>query len=271
VGDASAKSPGRQGVEAEALSAAGPAGPRPTVDAAEVARFAALAEEWWDPEGKLRPLHRLNPARVAFIRQRIAAHFSRDADAAQPLAGLRVADIGCGGGLLCEPLARLGATVVGIDAAAANIAVARAHADDAGLGIDYRAEAAEELRAAGERFDVVLAMEVVEHVADIDAFLAAAVGVLDEGGVMILATLNRTLKSYAFAIVGAEYVLRWLPRGTHDWRRFLRPSELAAGLRRHGAEIVELAGMSYNPLADAWSTSRDLSVNYMAVGRRRGL
>jgi 2-polyprenyl-6-hydroxyphenyl methylase/3-demethylubiquinone-9 3-methyltransferase len=241
----------------------------PSVDPDEVAKFAALAEDWWDPYGKFAPLHRLNPARLSFIRDRIAAHRGRDASAGRPLAGLRVLDIGCGGGLLCEPLTRLGAQVTGIDAAAENVAAAARHATGAGLDIDYRhatAEdlAAEDLAAGGAGFDLVLNMEVVEHVADVAAFLQASAALVAPGGAMVLATLNRTPKSFALAIVGAEYVLRWLPRGTHDWRRFLRPSELVSYLRGAGLDTRELTGVTYNPLTGAWRLApRDLDVNYM--------
>ncbi len=242
-----------------------------SLDPDEIARFAALAESWWDADGKFRPLHKFNPTRVDFIRDRAAAHFGRDAAAARPLDGLLLADIGCGGGLLAEPMARLGARVTGIDAAERNIGVESAHAALGGLDIDYRAAAVAELAAGGERFDIVLNMEIVEHVADLDAFLGASVSLLAPGGMMVVATLNRTPKAFALAVVGAEYVLGWLPRGTHDWRKFVRPSELGAGLRRHGAAISEITGVVYNPLTGAWSLSRDLSVNYMAValsGRR---
>jgi len=245
--------------------ATGPAGAGGSVDPAEIAKFAALAEEWWDPDGKFRPLHRLNPVRLRFIRDHLCRRFGRDAKATRPLAGLRVLDIGCGGGLLCEPLARLGAQVTGIDAAERNIAIAALHAEQAGLEIDYRHASAEELAAAGEAFDAVLNMEVVEHVADVGAFLSASAALLAPGGAMVLATLNRTPKSFLLAIVGAEYLLRWLPRGTHDWRRFLRPSELAGHLRTAGLEIAEMTGVTYNPLSDAWRESRDLDVNYMVL------
>jgi len=238
------------------------------VDADQVARFAAMAEEWWDPRGKFRPLHRLNPTRVAFVRDRAAAHFGRDATADLPLDGLRLIDIGCGGGLLAEPLARLGASVVGLDAGEDSIGIARSHAGQSGLAIDYRCQSIEDVAASDERFDIVLNMEVVEHVADLDTFLGASAAVLATDGMMIVATLNRTLKAYALAIVGAEYVLRWLPRGTHDWSRFVRPAELAATLRRHGVAIAELTGVVYNPLSDSWALSRDLSVNYMALATR---
>ncbi len=240
-----------------------------SVDPDEIAKFAALAGEWWDPAGKFAPLHRLNPARLTFIRDRIAAHAGRDPLAERPLAGLRVLDIGCGGGLLCEPMARLGAAVTGIDAAEKNVAVADEHAAEAGLDIDYRHGTAEALAAEtragnGAGFDLVLNMEVVEHVADVAAFLQASAALVGPGGAMVLATLNRTAKSFALAIVGAEYLLRWLPRGTHDWRRFLRPSELVAYLRAAGLETRELTGVTYNPLTGAWRLApRDLDVNYM--------
>jgi 2-polyprenyl-6-hydroxyphenyl methylase/3-demethylubiquinone-9 3-methyltransferase len=235
-----------------------------TVDDAEVARFEALAEAWWDPEGEFRPLHRLNPVRLAYIRRQVIDHFGRDARAARPFDGLKLLDVGCGGGLICEPMARLGATVTGIDAAQGNIGIAEQHARDSGLAIAYRHAAVEDLAAAGECFDVVLALEIVEHVADPELFLEACGAVLAPGGALVLATLNRTAKAFALAIVGAEYVLRWLPRGTHDWRKFLRPSELAAGLRRCGLELADLSGVAYNPLNDKWTLARDLDVNYMA-------
>lgn len=235
-----------------------------SVDPAELAKFRAIADAWWDPAGKFRPLHRLNPTRIAYVRDRAVAQFRRDPKSARPLAGLRLLDIGCGGGLLAEPMARLGAEVVGIDAVERNIAVARSHAATSGLAIDYRVATAEALAEAGERFDLVLNMEVVEHVADPEAFLATTVALIAPGGMMVLATLNRTAKSFALAIVGAEYLLGWLPRGTHDWRRFLRPSEIARMLRPHRAAFTDLVGVSYNPIADAWRVGRDLDVNYMA-------
>jgi 2-polyprenyl-6-hydroxyphenyl methylase/3-demethylubiquinone-9 3-methyltransferase len=236
---------------------------RASVDPEEIAKFAALAAEWWDPEGRFRPLHQLNPLRLGFIRDRVAAHVARDALAERPFEGLSVLDIGCGGGLLAEPLARLGAAVLGIDAGQENVEAAALHAAEGGLAIDYRCATAEELAEAGAGFDVVLNMEVVEHVADVDAFLRASAALVKPGGVMVLATLNRTPKAFALAIVGAEYLLGWLPRGTHDWRKFLRPSELAKLLRRRGLEIEELTGVAYNPLTAAWRLTRDLDVNYM--------
>jgi 2-polyprenyl-6-hydroxyphenyl methylase/3-demethylubiquinone-9 3-methyltransferase len=248
-----------------------------SIDPDEIAKFAAMADTWWDSQGQFRPLHKLNPTRIAFIRDRVArrpSHApgctpSHTPQAERPLAGLRVLDIGCGGGLLSEPLARLGAAVTGIDPSARNIAAARLHAAEDELPIDYRVETAEALAAGGAKFDVVLTMEVIEHVADRAAFLGACVALLAEGGQLVLATLNRTPKAFALAIVGAEYVLGWLPRGTHDWRKFVRPSELAAELRSHGAEIVEMAGVAYSPFTDRWSLSRDLDVNYMALAERR--
>ena len=236
-----------------------------TVDPAEIARFAALAESWWDPAGKFKPLHRLNPLRLGFLRDRLTAHFRRDSAALRPFEGLRLLDIGCGGGLVAEPMARLGFAVTGIDAAGETIATARSHAEQSGLAIDYRAMAAETLAASGERFDVVLALEIVEHVADLDAFLAAAAALMRPGGAFVAATLNRTTKSYLFAIIGAEYVLGWLPRGTHEWRKFVRPSELAAVLRRNRLRVETIAGVTYNPLRESWSLSTDLDVNYMVL------
>lgn len=249
----------------KATATSGSTTPGPTtVDPAEIARFTAMAESWWDPVGKFKPLHRLNPVRLGFLRDRLTAHFSRDPTALRPFEGLRLLDIGCGGGLVAEPMARLGFAVTGIDAGAAIVATAHTHAAQSGLAIDYRAVAAETLAASGELFDVVLALEIVEHVADLDAFLAAAATLVRPGGAFVAATLNRTAKSYLFAIIGAEYVLGWLPRGTHDWRKFVRPSELAAQLRRNRLRVEEITGVTYNPLGDSWALSSDLDVNYMA-------
>ena len=241
---------------------------RESVDAAEVANFAAIAEEWWDPHGKFRPLHKFNPTRLAYIRDRLCGHFDRDPKSAQPLHGLKLLDIGCGGGLLSEPMCRLGATVTGIDASAKVVSVARHHADEMALDIDYRAATAEDLAEAGERFDAVLSMEVVEHVADVGAFLATIGDLLVADGAVICATINRTPKAYALAIVGAEYVLRWLPRGTHQWHKFVRPSELTAGLRAGGVAVHEITGVVYNPLSDRWRLGGDLGVNYMVFGAK---
>ncbi len=226
-----------------------------------------MADAWWDPHGTFRPLHKLNPTRIAFIRDRIAAQLGRDPLAPRPLADLSLLDIGCGGGLLAEPMARLGARVTGIDAVERNIQIARLHAERSGLAIDYRAATPEDLVPEGVKFDVILNMEVIEHVADRDAFLAACCDLLSDSGLMFIATINRTAKAFALAIVGAEYVLRWLPIGTHDWRKFVRPSELAAGLRPHGVEFAEIAGVSYNPLTDKWLLTRDLDVNYMVLAK----
>jgi 2-polyprenyl-6-hydroxyphenyl methylase/3-demethylubiquinone-9 3-methyltransferase len=247
-----------------------PAGPRAegSVDAAEIARFDRLAETWWDPNGPMRPLHQMAPVRIGFVRDRAAEAFGRDIAADRPFAGLSLLDIGCGGGLMAEPMARLGFAVTAIDAAEKNIAVARRHADQMGIAIDYRAEPVEALAGRGRTFDVVLALEVVEHVADPDVFLSSAVATLKPGGLMVLSTLNRTAKAFALAIVGVEYVLGWLPRGTHDWRKFVQPAELSAGLRRAGARVTELSGLVYSPLAGRWSLSRDLGVNYFAVARK---
>ncbi len=236
----------------------------------EIEKFSAMAAEWWDPAGKFRPLHRLNPTRIGFIRDALVEHFGGDAREPRPLAGLRLLDVGCGGGLLCEPMARLGAEVIGIDAAARNIEVAQLHAEDVGLAIDYRHTTAEDLAATGESFDVVLSMEVIEHVADLGSFSRACAALLKDDGIMLLSTLNRTLKAYLLAVVGAEYLLRWLPRGTHDWNRFVRPSELAAELRRNGLRLAELKGMVYNPLNETWRLSdSDLDVNYLALATKR--
>jgi 2-polyprenyl-6-hydroxyphenyl methylase/3-demethylubiquinone-9 3-methyltransferase len=244
------------------------AGATGTVDPDEVARFAALADDWWDPRGHFRPLHQVNPVRLAFIRDRLVGHFGRDPASLTPLSGLRLLDIGCGGGLIAEPMARLGAAVVGLDATEQNIAVARLHAAHAGLSIDYRCAAAEDLADGTARFDVVLALEVVEHVAALEPFVAACGRLLAPGGALIAATLNRTVKAWALAIVGAEYVLGWLPRGTHRWAKFVRPAELVGALRRNGLAVAELTGVGYDPLAGAWSLSRDLAVNYMVFARR---
>lgn len=233
-----------------------------------MARFEAMAGEWWDPRGKFAPLHRFNPVRLRFLRDRAARHFGHDPLSPKPLEGLRVLDIGCGGGLLAEPLARMGARVTGIDAGAGNIAVARLHGEQSGLAIAYRHATADDLAGAGERFDLVLNMEVVEHVADLDAYLAASCALVADGGATVIATLNRTLKSFALAIIGAEYVLGWLPRGTHDWRRFVTPDELEARLAANGFGTHERVGMRYDPLRDTWEETRDVSVNYAVFATR---
>jgi 2-polyprenyl-6-hydroxyphenyl methylase/3-demethylubiquinone-9 3-methyltransferase len=241
---------------------------RTSVDPAEVARFSAIAAQWWDPNGKFAVLHRFNPVRIAWIRDQTTALLQREPVSLKPLAGLRLLDVGCGGGLLSEPMARLGADVVAIDPSEKNIRTAMTHAAEHDLPIDYRATTAEALAAAGERFDVVLAMEVVEHVADVKLFLSRCAEMVKPGGLMVAATLNRTLKSFAMAIVGAEYVLGWLPRGTHQWDRFVTPAELSAALTGAGLRLTEEMGVVYNPLADVWRLSRDTSVNYMMVATR---
>lgn len=241
---------------------------RSSVDPQEIARFEAMAAEWWDPHGKFAPLHKFNPVRLEWIRDRLAGHFGRDNAALRPLEGLRVLDIGCGGGLVAEPMARLGARVVAIDASARNVEIARTHARQSGLEIDYRCDTAESLVAAGEAFDAVLSLEVVEHVADPAAFLADCAALVSPGGALMVATINRTPQAFALAIVGAEYVLRWLPRGTHRWSKFVRPSEIAAALRTAGLDLRSFSGMTYNPLSDRWRLSRDLGVNYMAYAAR---
>jgi 2-polyprenyl-6-hydroxyphenyl methylase / 3-demethylubiquinone-9 3-methyltransferase len=237
-----------------------------SIDAGEIAKFEAMASEWWDPGGKFKPLHMLNPCRLSYIADQIAAEFGRDLKARAPFAGLRLLDIGCGGGLLCEPMARRGAEVTGADAAERNIPVARLHAEQSGLEIDYRHATAEALAEAGERFDIVLNMEVVEHVADPQGYLTTCASLLKPGGLMICSTLNRNPKSFAMAIVGAEHVMRWLPKGTHDWRRFITPDELFRMIEAAGLEPVDRKGMVFNPLSWSWRLSdRDLSVNYVTA------
>jgi 2-polyprenyl-6-hydroxyphenyl methylase/3-demethylubiquinone-9 3-methyltransferase len=234
-----------------------------TIDAGEIERFARVAPRWWDETGEFRPLHRLNPVRLRFIRDRLIGRFAREAGALRPFAGLRLLDIGCGGGLVAEPMARLGFAVTAIDADAVALEVARAHAEEAGLEIDYRAAAAEDLAAQGAQFDAVLALEVAEHASDPALFLATVARLVAPGGAVIGSTLNRTAKSFLFAIVGAEYVLRWLPRGTHRWSKFLAPSEVAAHLRRGGLVVKAVEGLVYDPLRDAWTLGTDVAVNYL--------
>ncbi|MCC2112212.1 MAG: bifunctional 2-polyprenyl-6-hydroxyphenol methylase/3-demethylubiquinol 3-O-methyltransferase UbiG, partial [Hyphomicrobiales bacterium] len=233
-----------------------------TVDPEEVARFSRIAAEWWDPTGKFRPLHVLNPIRLAYVKELAAAHFGRDGNATDALSGLRLVDIGCGGGLISEPMARLGAAVTGVDPSATNIEVARLHAGEAGLAIDYRATTAETLAEAGETYDIVLALEVVEHVADLGLFVKTCGALAKPGGLVVFATLNRTLKAFALAIVGAEYVLGWLPKGTHQWSKFVTPRELEDFAGAAGLDLHDDTGIVYNPLTDRWSKSRDMDVNY---------
>ncbi len=241
-----------------------------TIDPAEVAKFEAMAAEWWNPNGKFKPLHMLNPCRLDYITRQIAAEFDRDLATTEPFKGLRLLDIGCGGGLLSEPMARLGAEVVGADAAPRNIPVAAVHAQQAGLTIDYRFTTAEDLASANEVFDVVLNMEVVEHVSDPLSYLTACQQLLKPGGLMICSTLNRNAKSFGMAIIGAEWVMRWLPKGTHDWKKFITPDELYDLIRRAGLDPVDRKGMVFNPVKWSWSlSSRDLSCNYVTASVKR--
>lgn len=248
--------------------AADPVATKTTVDQSEIDRFSALADEWWNPAGKFRPLHKFNPVRLTYIRDKVTAHFGRDPKGLGPLAGLRILDIGCGGGLLSEPMAKMGADVVGADASETNIEVAKIHAARSGLDIDYQAETAEALAAAGETFDVILNMEVVEHVSDVDFFIRTCGSMVRPGGLMFVATINRTFKAAALAIVGAEYVLRWLPRGTHQYEKLVRPEELEKPLAASGLRVVDRSGVFYSPLSDSWSLSRDMDVNYMLLSAR---
>lgn len=240
-----------------------------TINPEEVAKFSAIADEWWDPQGKFKPLHQLGPVRLRFLRDALCEHFSRDATQAQPLAGLRLLDIGCGGGLICEPLTRLGAEMVGVDASEKNISVAKVHAAAGGLNIDYRAGNAEDLAAAGEQFDAVLALEIVEHVADVNLFIASVSKLIKPSGIGFFSTINRTPKSYLMAIVGAEYVLRWLPRGTHDWKKFLKPSEMNTHFAQHGLQLFLQRGMVLDPIRWEWNLSEtDLDVNYLQATKK---
>jgi 2-polyprenyl-6-hydroxyphenyl methylase / 3-demethylubiquinone-9 3-methyltransferase len=240
-----------------------------TVDPAEIARFSKLSDDWWDPKGPMAPLHKINPLRLAWIRDTACRKFNRNPRSLASLQGLRILDIGCGAGLLSEPLARLGAQVIGIDPSESNIAAAKLHADRSTMLIDYRATTVEEMGNL-ERFDIVLAMEVVEHVTDVGLFLQRCAGLMKPSGMMVVSTLNRTMKSFALAIVGAEYVLRWLPRGTHTWRKFVTPAELAQHLHRSRLEIAEQTGVVYTPFADRWSLSTDMDVNYMVTAEAYG-
>jgi 2-polyprenyl-6-hydroxyphenyl methylase/3-demethylubiquinone-9 3-methyltransferase len=241
-----------------------------TVDPAEVARFERLAREWWNPNGKMKPLHKFNPVRLGYLRDTIGDHFGRDRFGLTPFEGLSLIDIGCGGGLLSEPMARLGAAVTGLDPAAGNVEVAKIHAAQSGLAITYRADTAQTLVAEGQSFDVVLAMEVVEHVPDVADFTIACGALVKPGGLLIMATLNRTLRSFALAIVGAEYVLRWLPVGTHSWDKFVTPEELARAMTKGGCAVIDRQGVVYNPLTDQWSLARDMAVNYMMTAEKAG-
>lgn len=241
---------------------------RTTIDDAEIARFSALSREWWNPAGKFGVLHKFNPVRLAYIRDQACQHFSRDPQSGKPFEGLRILDIGCGGGLISEPMARLGAEVIAADASRTNIEVAKIHSEESGVPVDYRETTAEALAGAGEKFDIVLNLEVVEHVADVNLFMEACCSMVKPGGLMFIATINRTMKAWGLAIIGAEYVLRWLPKGTHQYEKLVTPAEIDAALAPTGMTVVERSGVSYNPLADRWARSRDLDVNYMVLAAR---
>lgn len=239
-----------------------------SINDSEIEKFSRLAEHWWDPKGKFRPLHKFNPTRISYILDMIAQHNGISLNSELPLQGVKILDIGCGGGLLCEPLARLGASVVGIDAAEKNIAVAKLHAEKMGLAIDYRAISLEELSEDGAAFDIVLNMEVVEHVDNLANFMLCCCKTVKPGGMVFVATLNRSFKAWAFAIIAAEYILRWLPRGTHDFTRFITPDELKAYFHKDEFALVAQTGIVYNPLRDSWDLSKDMSVNYMIVTKK---
>jgi len=241
---------------------------RTTIDQAEVDRFSAMAAEWWDPTGKFRPLHKFNPVRLTYIRDMVCGQFGRDPRAHRPLEGLRMLDIGCGGGLLSEPMARMGADVLGADASEKNIGIAKAHAAGSGVPVDYRAVTAEALAEAGESFDVVLNMEVVEHVSDVDFFLTTCASMVRPGGMTFVATINRTMKAAALAIFAAENELRWLPRGTHQYEKLVRPEEIEKPLNASGLTMTDRTGVFFNPLLNQWNLSKDMDVNYMLVARR---
>lgn len=239
-----------------------------TIDQSEVDRFSAMAVEWWNPSGKFKPLHKFNPVRLTYIKEQVCQRFDRDMADPKAFKGLRFLDIGCGGGLLCEPMARLGAEIVGADASEVNIEVAKIHAAQSDLKIDYRAVTAEALAEAGEKFDVILNMEVVEHVADVNLFMGKCADMVKPGGLMFVATINRTMKAKALAIFMAENVLRWLPKGTHQYEKLVRPEELEAPLNEHGMRIIDRTGVFYNPLSDSWNKSSDMDVNYMVLAER---
>lgn len=240
----------------------------PSLDPSEVDKFSRMAAEWWNPKGKFGVLHVFNPVRLQFIKEQVTARLARDPLDRQPFEGLRFLDIGCGGGLLTEPMARLGASITGVDPSEKNIKTASVHAQEMGLEIDYRVGTAEDLAAAGETFDVILNMEVIEHVADPRAFVATCAAMLKPGGLMFVATLNRTLKSFGLAIIGAEYVLGWLPKGTHQWEKFITPAELKGWLDENGLAVKDEKGVTFSPLTRQWKVSRDMDVNYMLVAQK---
>ncbi len=239
-----------------------------SLDPAEVEKFSKLAAEWWNPNGKMGVLHKFNPVRIDWIKEQVCARLGLDPLVAEPFKGLRFLDIGCGGGLLCEPMARLGASVVGVDPAEKNIRTAQVHATEGGLVIDYRISKAEDLAEAGEKFDVILNMEVIEHVGMPQFFVKSCCAMLNPGGLIFVATLNRTLKSFGLAIVGAEYILRWLPRGTHEWEKFIKPEELREWLSNNGVTVKAESGVVYHPIERVWRRAKDMSVNYMLVGQK---
>lgn len=240
-----------------------------TLDHEEVQRFAAIASEWWDPNGKFRPLHVLSSTRLGYIHEQICQRFERDTKSADCFQGLKILDIGCGGGLVAEPVARLKADVTAIDPAEESINAAKVHAESEGLSINYRAVKVEQLAEEGALFDVVFLLEVVEHVPDVAEFIRISSKLVKPGGLLILSTLNRTLKSYALAIVGAEYIMRWLPVGTHQWERFVKPEELGDAVETAGLHVTDKRGMVYNPLKDSWNLSYDLDVNYFMTAENK--
>ncbi len=242
-----------------------------TINEDEVAKFSAMAQEWWDPNGKFKPLHKFNPARLAYIRESILSHFELDGIKREPFKKISILDVGCGGGLLCEPMARLGAKITGIDASQKNISIAKAHANETGLKIDYKATTSETLVKSKKQFDIVLNMEVVEHVDNVPLYLKSCADLVKPGGLMFVSTLNRTAKSFALAIVGAEYVLNWLPKGTHDYKKFLTPEEIITMLKRNDMKLKDKAGVTFSPLKDKWRLSRDMSVNYMLLMEKQVL
>ncbi len=242
-----------------------------TINKDEVAKFTAMAQEWWDPNGKFKPLHKFNPVRLAYIRKQIITHFALDGTKREPFKKISILDVGCGGGLLCEPMARLGAKITGIDASQKNISIAQIHADEGNLKINYKTTTSENLAKNKTQFDIVLNMEVVEHVDNVPLYLASCAKLVKPGGLMFVSTLNRTAKSFALAIVGAEYVLNWLPKGTHDYNKFLTPDEIISMLKRNDMKIKDKVGVTYSPLKDKWRTSRDMSVNYMLLMEKQAL
>ncbi|HTN63860.1 MAG TPA: bifunctional 2-polyprenyl-6-hydroxyphenol methylase/3-demethylubiquinol 3-O-methyltransferase UbiG [Devosia sp.] len=239
-----------------------------TINDAEVAKFTAMAEEWWDPKGKFKPIHKFNPVRLSYIRDHMLTHFGRDGSQIRPFEGLTILDVGCGGGLLCEPLVRLGASVTGIDAAERNIKIAQLHAEQSGLTVDYLATTSEALAAKRKKYDMVLNMEVVEHVDNVPLYMKSCADLVAPGGLMLTATLNRTARALAFAVIGAEYVLGWLPKGTHDWKKFLTPDEIKVLITRNGLKVTDQTGVVYHPLSDDWRKSRDMAINYMVMAAK---